>query len=449
MVKKYKKIILVGFIASISLASILLTSKLEAQNSPQEKQEVSKLEAYIKFTRVMNFIEQEYVDEVNTTDLIDKALNGMLKNLDAHSSFLNKSALQQMTIQTKGEFGGLGISIGKKNGVLTIITPLDDTPAFRAGIKAGDVIVKIDDKNAIDMELDEAVSIMRGKPKTSITLTIAREGESKPVVVDIVRDIIKLQSVYAKKIEDQEDILYVRVSTFDSKVVKDVTKAIKENPKKKGIIVDLRNNSGGLLDQAVGLVDLFIDEGIIVSQKGKAQPKEEYRASNINTLSKLPLVVLVNGGSASASEIVSGALQDHKRAVIVGETTFGKGSVQQIKPITQTEAVKLTTARYYLPSERTIQAVGVTPDIVVEFGEILKSDRENFELKEKDLKKHLKSELLKVETRKDNKLIATENNMTQENNSSIIKQDIVYQDAQLKAAINILKALITLKKEEL
>ncbi|MEA2029718.1 MAG: S41 family peptidase [Campylobacterota bacterium] len=449
MVKKYKKIILVGFIASISLASILLTSKLEAQNSPQEKQEVSKLEAYIKFTRVMNFIEEEYVDEVNTTDLIDKALNGMLKNLDSHSSFLNKSALQQMTIQTKGEFGGLGISIGKKNGVLTIITPLDDTPAYRAGVKAGDVIVKIDDKNAIDMELDEAVSIMRGKPKTSIRLTIAREGESKPVVVDIVRDIIKLQSVYAKKIEELDDVLYMRVSTFDSKVVKDVTKAIKENPKKKGIIVDLRNNSGGLLDQAVGLVDLFIDEGIIVSQKGKAQPKEEYRASKINTLTTLPLVVLVNGGSASASEIVSGALQDHKRAVIVGETTFGKGSVQQIKPITQTEAVKLTTARYYLPSDRTIQAVGVTPDIVVEFGEILKSDRGNFELKEKDLKKHLKSELLKVETSKDKKTIASENNITQENNSSIIKQELVYQDAQLKAAINILKALITLKKEEL
>lgn len=449
MIKKYEKIILAGFLSSMALASLLLTTKLEAQSATATSQESNKLEAYIRFTRVMNFIEEQYVDEVNTTDLIDKALNGMLKNLDAHSSYLNKNALQQMTIQTKGEFGGLGISIGKKNGVLTIITPLDDTPAYRAGIKAGDVIIKIDDKNAIDMELDEAVSIMRGKPKTSINLTIAREGENKPIVVKIVRDIIKLNSVYVKEVDENKDILYIRVATFDSKVVKDVTKAIKDNPKKKGIILDLRNNSGGLLDQAVGLVDIFIDEGVIVSQKGKAQPKEEYRANKLNTLTKLPLVILINGGSASASEIVSGALQDHKRAVLVGELTFGKGSVQQIKPISQTEAVKLTTARYYLPSDRTIQAVGVTPDVEVAFGEILKSDKESFELKEKDLKKHLKTELLKVETKKDPKVKSGDNNESQENNSTFIKKDLIYQDAQLKSAINVLRALITLQKQEL
>jgi len=449
MVKKYRKIIIAGFLTSVAFASLLLTSKLEAKNSVPSTKEASKLEAYIRFTRVMSFIEEQYVDEVNTTDLIDKALNGMLKNLDAHSSYLNKSALAQMTIQTKGEFGGLGISIGKKNGVLTIITPLDDTPAYKAGIKAGDIIVKINDKNAIDMELDEAVSIMRGKPKTSINLTIARESEPKPIVVTIVRDIIKLDSVYVKKVDSNDDILYIRVSTFDSKVVKDVTDAIKKNPKKKGIILDLRNNAGGLLDQAVGLVDIFIDEGIIVSQKGKAQPKEEYRASKINTLTKLPLVILVNGGSASASEIVSGSLQDHKRAVVVGEATFGKGSVQQIRPISQTEAIKLTTARYYLPSDRTIQAVGVTPDVIVAFGEILKSDKESFELKEKDLKKHLKSELLKVDSKDGKKIKLNENNLTQEHNASFIKQEQIYLDAQLKSALNILRGLITLQKEEL
>jgi len=445
MVKKHKKIVLVGFIASITLASIAFSVKLNAKATVQEKQELSKLESYIKFTRVMNFIEAEYVDEVNTSDLIDKALNGMLQNLDPHSSFLDKNSLEQMNIQTKGEFGGLGISIGKKNGVLTIISPLDNTPAYHAGIKAGDVIVKIGDRNALEMELDEAVSIMRGKPKTAIEITIAREGESKPLVFKMVRDIIKLDSVYSKKIETHEDLLYIRVATFDSKVVKDVTKAIKDNPAKKGIILDLRNNSGGLLDQAVGLVDIFIDEGVIVSQKGKAQPKEEYRANKLNTLTKLPLVVLINGGSASASEIVSGALQDHKRAVLVGELTFGKGSVQQIRPISQTEAVKLTTAKYFLPSDRTIQAVGVTPDVEVAFGEILKSDKDNFEIKEKDLKKHLESELLKVETKKSDK----ENNESQENNTTFISKDIVYQDAQLKSAIDILKALITLNKEEL
>ncbi|KIM06755.1 MAG: peptidase S41 [Sulfurovum sp. PC08-66] len=445
MVKKHKKIVLVGFIASITLASIALSAKLNAKTTAQEKQELSKLESYIKFTRVMNFIEAEYVDEVNTSDLIDKALNGMLQNLDPHSSFLDKNALEQMNIQTKGEFGGLGISIGKKNGVLTIISPIDNTPAYHAGVKSGDVIVKIDDKNALEMELDEAVSIMRGKPKTSIELTIAREGESKPLVFKIVRDIIKLDSVYTKKIDAHEDLLYIRVATFDAKVVKDVTKAIKENPAKKGIILDLRNNSGGLLDQAVGLVDIFVDKGIIVSQKGKAQPKEEYRASKLNTLTKLPLVVLINGGSASASEIVSGALQDHKRAVLVGELTFGKGSVQQIRPISQTEAVKLTTAKYFLPSDRTIQAVGVTPDVEVAFGEILKSDKDSFEIKEKDLKKHLESELFKVETKKSDK----ENNASQENNATFISKEIIYQDGQLKSAIDILKALITLNKEEL
>ncbi len=445
MVKKHKKIVLVGFIASITLASIALSAKLNAKTTAQEKQELSKLESYIKFTRVMNFIEAEYVDEVNTSDLIDKALNGMLQNLDPHSSFLDKNALEQMNIQTKGEFGGLGISIGKKNGVLTIISPIDNTPAYHAGVKSGDVIVKIDDKNALEMELDEAVSIMRGKPKTSIELTIAREGESKPLVFKIIRDIIKLDSVYTKKIDAHEDLLYIRVATFDAKVVKDVTKAIKENPAKKGIILDLRNNSGGLLDQAVGLVDIFVDKGIIVSQKGKAQPKEEYRASKLNTLTKLPLVVLINGGSASASEIVSGALQDHKRAVLVGELTFGKGSVQQIRPISQTEAVKLTTAKYFLPSDRTIQAVGVTPDVEVAFGEILKSDKDSFEIKEKDLKKHLESELFKVETKKSDK----ENNASQENNATFISKEIIYQDGQLKSAIDILKALITLNKEEL
>jgi len=445
MVKKHKKIVLVGFIASITLASIALSAKLNAKTTAQEKQELSKLESYIKFTRVMNFIEAEYVDEVNTSDLIDKALNGMLQNLDPHSSFLDKNALEQMNIQTKGEFGGLGISIGKKNGVLTIISPIDNTPAYHAGVKSGDVIVKIDDKNALEMELDEAVSIMRGKPKTSIELTIAREGESKPLVFKIVRDIIKLDSVYTKKIDAHEDLLYIRVATFDAKVVKDVTKAIKENPAKKGIILDLRNNSGGLLDQAVGLVDIFVDKGIIVSQKGKAQPKEEYRASKLNTLTRLPLVVLINGGSASASEIVSGALQDHKRAVLVGELTFGKGSVQQIRPISQTEAVKLTTAKYFLPSDRTIQAVGVTPDVEVAFGEILKSDKDSFEIKEKDLKKHLESELFKVETKKSDK----ENNASQENNATFISKEIIYQDGQLKSAIDILKALITLNKEEL
>ncbi len=441
MVKKSKSIIIIGFIVSSIFAFISLTSMLDAKSNIDNKK-LSKLQAYMKFTEVLRFIEMEYVDEINTTDLIDKAISGLISNLDSHSAFLDKKALDNMQVSMKGEFGGLGISIGMKDGALTIITPLDDTPAYRAGVKAGDIIIKIDDKNAIGMKLDEAVSLMRGKPNTEVSITVVRKGERKPIKIKIIRDIIKLDSVYVKEIENNNDILYIRISTFDAKVVQNTSKAIKSNPKKKGIILDLRNNSGGLLDQAVGLVDIFVDKGIIVYQKGHNQPRDEFLASPTNTLTKLPLVVLVNGGSASASEIVSGSLQDHKRAIILGEVTFGKGSVQQIRQISKTEAIKLTTARYYLPSDRTIQAVGVKPDIEVKFGEVVKDEEADFSLKERDLKGHLKEELSKIDN---NSTIKIDNNSSSENNSSIIKMDYIYKDAQLKSAINILKALITLK----
>ena len=441
MVKKSKSIIVIGFFISSILAFVSVTSMLEAKGNVKT-QELTKLQAYMKFTEVLKFIELEYVDEVNTTYLIEKAISGLVSSLDSHSAFLDKKSLENMSVSMKGEFGGLGISIGMKQGALTIITPLDDTPAYRAGVKAGDVIIKINDKNAIGMKLDEAVSIMRGKPKTPITITVVRQGEKKPLEIKIIRDIIKLNSVSSKKIEKYSDVLYIRVSTFDAKVVQDVSKAIKNNPNKKGIILDLRNNSGGLLDQAVGLVDIFVDNGIVVYQEGHHQPRDEFLASKSNTLTKLPLVVLVNGGSASASEIVSGSLQDHKRAVILGEVTFGKGSVQQIRQISRTEAIKLTTARYYLPSGRTIQAVGVKPDVEVKFGEVVKDDEFEFSIKERDLKGHLEEELAKIDS---NSTIKIDDNSS-ENNSSIIKTDYIYKDAQLKSAINILKALITLKK---
>ncbi|SHO81292.1 Carboxyl-terminal protease [hydrothermal vent metagenome] len=441
MVKKSKKIMIVGFVVSSIFAFVSFTSMLDAKSNLNNK-ELSKLQAYMKFTEVLRFIEAEYVDEVNTTYLIEKAISGLLTNLDSHSSFLDKKSLEQMTVTTQGEFGGLGISIGMKNGAITVIAPLDDTPAFHAGVKAGDIIIKINDISAIGMKLDEAVSIMRGKPKTPITITVVRQNEPKPIEIKIIRDIINLHSVYIKNIEDNNDTLYIRVSSFDAKVVAGVSKGIKDNPNKKGIILDLRNNPGGLLDQAVGLVDIFVDKGVIVYQKGHHQPKDEFLASKKNTLTDMPIVVLVNSGSASASEIVSGSLQDHKRAIILGEVTFGKGSVQQIKQISDTEAIKLTTARYYLPTDRTIQAVGVKPDIEVNYGEIVKSDKLNFSLKEKDLKGHLERELLKIDS---NTTINIDNNIS-ENNSSIIRIDDLYKDAQLKSATDVLKALITMKK---
>ena len=287
------------------------------------------------------------------------------------------------------------------------------------------------------MTIDDAVSLMRGKVGDPIDLTIVREGEIKPLSIHIVRGIISIQSVYAKTIG--EDTLYVRVTSFDKKVVDDVKKEIKKRDgKTKGIILDLRNNPGGLLDQAVGLVDLFVDSGDIVSQKGKRKSDDQvYTASSSKTITDTPLVVLVNGGSASASEIVSGALQDHKRGVILGTKTFGKGSVQVVLPITAKEAIKLTIARYYLPSGRTIQAVGVQPDIEV-FPAECKSKKNEFSIKESDLKKHLKKELKKV----DGKKLEKEDT---EDKKDIITPEMLNKDNQLKEAVDIIKALVIIK----
>jgi len=287
------------------------------------------------------------------------------------------------------------------------------------------------------MSIDEAVSIMRGKVGTPIDITIVRENEPKPLLIHIVRGIITIQSVYTKQIGD--DVLYVRVTSFDKKVADDVAKAIKtKKGSTKGIILDLRNNPGGLLDQAVGLADIFIDDGIIVSQKGRRKDdKKVFEASSSKTLTYVPMVVLINGGSASASEIVSGALQDHKRAVLVGQNTFGKGSVQIVLPITDKEAIKLTVARYYLPSGRTIQAVGVKPDVEVLPGEVT-THKSNFSLKEADLKKHLEKELEKVDGKKEIKEDKKED-------KDIITPEMLSKDIQLKEAVDIMKALVITK----
>jgi len=434
---KHKKIISLGF-ASVALsATLLFSSELAAKSSPQEK-ETSRLEALSKFANVINIVQQYDVDDVTIEELIDKALDGMMKNLDAHSNYLTQKDFKRLQVQTAGEFGGLGITVGMKDGALTVISPIEGTPADKAGLKAGDIILKIDNKSTIGMTIDDAVSLMRGKVDTPIDLMIVREGELKPLSIHIVRGIIKIQSVYSKTVN--KEILYLRVTSFDKKVVEDVAKEIKKRKAQtKGIILDLRNNPGGLLDQAVGLVDTFVDEGTIVSQKGKRKSENRvYSAHESNTLTKVPLVVLVNGGSASASEIVSGALQDHKRAVLVGEKTFGKGSVQVVLPITKTEAIKLTIARYYLPSGRTIQAVGVKPDIIVAPGE-LKTHKNEFAIKEADLKKHLEKELAKVDGKKDT------DKEDKKDKKDIITPQMLEKDIQLKEAVDIVKSLIIVK----
>ena len=404
--------------------------------------EQSRFESLSKLTKVIGTVEKYYVDDIKLQEIVDKALKGLMQELDAHSSYLDKKASKEMAIQTQGEFGGLGITVGMRDGALTVISPIDDTPAFKAGVKASDIILKINNTSTINMTLDEAVTLMRGNPQTDITLTLVRKGELKPLEIKMKRDIIKIQSVFSKTIEN-ENLLYLRVSSFDTKVTEDLEKIISANKTAKGFILDLRNNPGGLLSQAIGVVDLFVDSGVIVSQKGRnPEDEEKFEASALKTKSKLPLVVLVNEGSASASEIVSGSLQDHKRAVVVGEKTFGKGSVQAVLPIDneRSENIKLTIAKYYLPSGRTIQATGVTPDIIVAAGKVTQSDDNALKIKEADLKKHLEGELEKVDdVKKEEKIINDETKKT------ITGEDLL-EDNQLNTSLAILKSLIIMNK---
>lgn len=429
------------FFSSLGFFGVLtfgVVAHLEAENESLQNPKTRE-ESIAKISKTMAVVEQYYVDDLNFTDIATKTISGLLSNLDAHSSYLDEKAFKDMQIQTTGEFGGLGITIGLKDGAITVIAPIDDTPAAKVGIKAGDVILRIDGQSTIGMSLDDAVSKMRGKPKTAVNITIVRKGEKKPLEFNIVRDIIKVQSVTAKQIPS-ENVLYLRVSTFDANVEKKAKEFIEKNKGVRGIVLDLRNNPGGLLNQAVGLTNLFIDKGTIVSQKGRRSEQNEfYNADPSKKITDLPLVVLINDGSASASEIVSGALQDLKRAVVVGQKTFGKGSVQVVMPVDEKEAIRLTVARYYLPSGRTIQAVGVEPDVVVHPGKVPNEDN-NFTIKESDLKQHLKSELEKVEAKKQSK----------NDEKDIITAEKIYEDIQLKTAIDTIKVLqrVLLKGEQ-
>jgi len=318
------------------------------------------------FTEVFSKVKSDYVETVDEKKLIEDAIRGMLNGLDPHSAYLNTSEFSDLKIGTTGQFGGLGIEVGMENGFVKVISPIDDTPASRAGVKASDLIIKLDTKSVKGMTLDEAVKIMRGKPNTSIDLTIVREGEPKPLVINITREIIRVKSVKSRILESGYG--YVRITNFQSRTTTDLLKAISDLQKQdgplKGLILDLRNNPGGVLNGAVGVSDAFIDDGLIVYTEGRIDDSSHrYLATPGDSLNGAPLVVLINGGSASASEIVAGALQDHKRGIILGTKSFGKGSVQTIQELRNGSAVKLTTARYFTPKGRSIQATGIEPDI--------------------------------------------------------------------------------------
>ena len=380
------------------------------------------------FSEVYLKIKQNYVQDISDKEIFDNAIKGMLEGLDPHSTFLNEKDFKDLQIGTKGEFGGLGIEITMEGGYVKVITPIDDTPAFKAGIEAGDLIIEIDNKSVQGMSLGEAVDLMRGKIGTSIFLTIAREGENSPIEVKIIRDKIKVKSVKYEIIDDSYG--YIRISSFQSKTGNNLKKAIKELKVKsknniKGYVVDMRNNPGGVLGAAVDVSDAFIKgKKKIVFTKGRTEDAMyEFVSNNTDLADGKPIVVLINGGSASASEIVAGALQDHKRAIIMGTQSFGKGSVQTILPITSKTAVKITTARYYTPKGRSIQAKGITPDIIVENLELGSISQDKI-LKESDLMGHLKN---------------SDNKNSKENKKKQNKK--LENDYQLSEAINLLKGL--------
>ena len=346
------------------------------------------------FTDVLERVREQYVEEVNMEDMIYGAIDGMLATLDAHSNFLKPDIYKELQVETKGSFGGLGIEITIRDGLLTIVSPIEDTPAFRAGLKAGDRIIKIEGEPTKNMSLFEAVKRMRGKKGTKITVTIFREGLDEPMDVSLVRAVIKIKSVKARRID--EDYGYVRVTQFQEDTARELRNQLlalesETDDGLKGLILDLRNNPGGLLDQAVKVADEFLDSGKIVYTDGRIESQRmEFYAHPSKRRHDYPMVVLVNGGSASASEIVAGALQDHHRGLILGTTTFGKGSVQTIIPLGDGSGLKLTTARYYTPSGRAIQAKGIEPDIVVVNRVQEDNGRPMRFFREKDLERHLK-----------------------------------------------------------
>ncbi len=402
------------------------------------------------FSEVLDMVEKNYVEPVEGNKLMQGAINGMIKSLDPHSIFMTAEMFKELEVETRGSFGGLGIEITILKDVLTVVSPIEDTPAYNAGIKAGDQIIKIDDKSTKDITITEAVKKLRGPRDTKVTITIMREGMAKPKDFVITRSIIKIRAVKSKIYDNQ--IGYIRIATFQERTVDDVKKALREIAAKanplKGLVIDMRNNPGGLLNQSVDVSDLFLKSGVIVSTRGRSQSMESKSvAKDDGDEPTCPIVVLVNEGTASAAEIVSGALQDNGRAVILGAQTFGKGSVQTVIPMEDGAALKLTTAKYYTPKGRSIQAEGITPDIVVKL--VRPAEEKNgteeqllMRMRERDLQGHIKS-TKELESKPEDGKKETKEEAKKEPKKEV---DDLDKDNQLKNAIDILKSWDILKR---
>ena len=433
-------LITLGVVAGF-FASLQLTAIADRSAAPLPIDELRS------FTEVYGRVKNDYVETVDDKKLIEQAINGMLSGLDPHSAYLNEEAFKEMQVGTQGEFGGLGIEVSMEDGFVKVVAPIEDTPAWRAGLKSGDLIVKLDDTNVKGMTLNDAVKIMRGKPGSDIVLTVIRDGETQPKIITITRDIIQIQSVKYRMLE--KDYAYFRITQFQEhtgeKLGQAIEKLFSENKDEmKGMVLDLRDDPGGLLTSSVGVSAAFLEsDKLVVYTEGRnadarmrmyARPefyargnKGDYLANLPKAAKTVPMVVLVNSGSASASEIVAGALQDHKRAVIMGTQTFGKGSVQTILPLGNGTAIKLTTARYYTPSGQSIQGKGITPDIVVEDATVETKDSGSLRVKEADLKNSLDNLQNEEQETDDKKTMETESVGT--------------NDYQLGQALNLLKGL--------
>lgn len=388
MSNQYKTVLVLVFGIFVGV-SVSLTSSVLAEKKAEDSVGLP-LNELRNFSDIFARVKSDYVEDVDDKTLLENAIRGMLSGLDPHSTYLNPDEYKELKIGTTGKFGGLGIQVGMEDGFVKVISPIDDTPAFRAGIKAGDLIIRLDDKSVKGMTLNDAVKIMRGDPGTDITLTVVREGADKPLPFTVTRDIISVKSVKSRILEP--DYGYIRITNFQSETARDLvselSKLKKENKNElKGLVLDLRNNPGGVLSAAADVSDAFINNGKLVYTKGRIENSDfEFNAKPGDIMNGSPLVVLINGGSASASEIVAGALQDHNRAVVMGSKSFGKGSVQTIQELRSGGAVKITTARYFTPKGRSIQGEGITPDIILEHYDISDTKEDgSLRIKESDL----------------------------------------------------------------